>query len=368
MIFTSYRKTNIIKQNIINLNYKLLDINLIFTDFESIKKNLKYKTEYIPNHITKLNFENDDSFCFEYITESNGLILPLYYRDYIDYPTKNIILNFNKFMLDKYSGVDELKVLIEQLILNIDIPCEILIKYWLHLYTLESDFYKEMNYCLKNNIFEENYDTYIKVLYTGLLKKYILPFTESVLYRGSIIGKTELEFINNSLKNKISGLPGCICYSKGFLSFTSVIDVAYAFMVPDPKKDNKDNKEYVLYEIQKGNKIYEENASNTNVEKIAKYDEKETLFFPFSSFEINQIEEREYKNKKYYHIFLSYLGKYKEKVDKTEKIPETDFAKRIMKTEVLDKIEMQQEQNKFTFLISDYISEEKKKELYKSYL
>ena len=115
----------------------------------------------------------------------------------------------------------------------------------------------------------------------------------------------------------------------------------------------------MLYEIGEGNEIDEKNASNTNVENISKYhDIKEILFFPFSSFEINRIEERVYKNEKYYHIYLSYLGKYKEKIDKTQKT-ETEFTKWIMKTEVLDKFEMQQEPNKFTFDISDYISKEK---------
>ena len=127
-------------------------------------------------------------------------------------------------------------------------------------------------------------------------------------------------------------------------------------------RKKKENEEYVLYEIGEGNEIDEKNASNTNVENISKYySQKEILFFPFSSFEIIQIEERIYKNENFYHIYLSYLGKYKEKNDKTEKIPETEFTKCIMKIEVLDKFEMQQEPNKFTFNISDYISKEKKK-------
>jgi hypothetical protein len=50
MIFTSYRKANIIKQNILNLNYKLFDINLIFSNFESVIQNLKYKKVYEPHH------------------------------------------------------------------------------------------------------------------------------------------------------------------------------------------------------------------------------------------------------------------------------------------------------------------------------
>ena len=187
-----------------------------------------------------------------------------------------------------------------------------------------------MNYCLKNNIFGEKYDTYIKVLYTGLQNKFILPFTKGILYRGSRIKKAELEFIKNSLKKKIPDLPGCIFYSKGFFSSTNEIDVCFWYML---NREKKENEEYVLYEIEEENEIDGKNASNTNVENISKYySQKEILFFPFSSFEINRIEERIYKNEKYYHIYLSYLGKYKEKIDKTEKIPETEFTKYITKT------------------------------------
>ena len=168
-----------------------------------------------------------------------------------------------------------------------------------------------------------------------------------------------MEFINDSLKKKKHDLPACICYSRAFLSSTSDIDVSYWFML---RKKKNENEEYVLYEIEKGNEIDEKNASNTNVENIAKHqNEKETLFFPFSSFEICWVEEKTYKNEKYYHIYLSYLGKYKDKIDKTQPIPETEYTKCIMKTEILDKIEMQQEPNKFTFVISDYVSKEKKK-------
>ena len=45
------------------------------------------------------------------------------------------------------------------------------------------------------------------------------------------------------------------------------------------RKKKNVNEEYVLYEIEKGNEIDEKNASNTNVENIAKHkNEKETLF------------------------------------------------------------------------------------------
>jgi hypothetical protein len=140
IIFTSIKRTIIIKQNLAYLNYKLFDNSLIFNDFDLVSENLKYKKLYEPKHFETKNFENVEAFCFERIKESNELVLPMYYPDYIDYPTKNDILDFNKFILDKYSGTEKCKTLIEiieQLLLNIEIPCEILLKYWLHIYTLE---------------------------------------------------------------------------------------------------------------------------------------------------------------------------------------------------------------------------------------
>ena len=358
MIFTSFRKTDIIKENIFNLNSQLFDINLIFTQFDDIKKQLKNKDLYSPQNIEKKEIKSEENFFFEYINKPENLIFPIYYRDYIAYPTKNEITEFNKFLLDNYY---QLQSLIGQLLVKKEIPCEILLKYWLRAYTLNTNFYKEMNKCLIGNN-GENYETYIKALYNGLQKQFIKPFVETKLYRGTRIKKTELDHIKQSFKNKKEGLPACICYSKAFLSTSIDEKIGLLFMTLERKTNME---EYVLYEIEKGNELDIDNqiASNTYLEELSfSPDEKETLFFPFSNFEIQKIkEEKTEKNEDYYRIYLSYLGKYKAKVDKTEKIPETQFTKIIMKTEVLDKFEMQKEPNKFTFIISDYISKEKKK-------
>ena len=48
-----------------------------------------------------------------------------------------------------------------------------------------------------------------------------------------------------------------------------------------------------------------------DIEKISYFpNEKEVLFFPFSSFEIKEIKEIDMGNEKKYEIKLLYLGKY----------------------------------------------------------
>ena len=52
-------------------------------------------------------------------------------------------------------------------------------------------------------------------------------------------------------------------------------------------------------------------STHCNLEDISFYkDEKEVLFFPFSSFEIKEINENITDNRKIYEIKLLYLGKY----------------------------------------------------------
>ena len=123
-----------------------------------------------------------------------------------------------------------MKKLIDQLILEIKVPCEILVKYWLRAYTLETYFYKEMNNYLTRNA-GEDFDIYIRVLYHSLLIKAIIPSIYRNLYRGAKIKTDELNYIDNSLKNKKEGLPGCICFNKAFLSSSTNKNIASSFML-----------------------------------------------------------------------------------------------------------------------------------------
>ena len=62
---------------------------------------------------------------------------------------------------------------------------------------------------------------YVRMLYMGLIKKYLQFKIDQPLYRGRIATEEELKLIHSYLQEKNKDLPSCICYSKVFLSFTT---------------------------------------------------------------------------------------------------------------------------------------------------
>ena len=88
------------------------------------------------------------------------------------------------------------------------IPNEILSKYYVRIYTEESNFYRELNQSLregKNNEFL----SYIKVIYEGIRLK-ALPYSEvNPLYRGTHLPDKEIEkMIKFKNKGEVDDLPG----------------------------------------------------------------------------------------------------------------------------------------------------------------
>ena len=346
IVYTNGTKLDIIK--IINLKkFYFFDMNLVFDEFNQVRKQLLLENKYQPNHKQVIECDNfDNCFTFQYIKESKDLIMPLIFMELIEIPSQIEILEFNKFLLDKdYDNVNqELYELIEQLITYQKIPLSILIKYWIRAYTIESQFYKEMNFTLMKEL-NHDFEIYIKILYQGLKTKKIKSFIGGVLYRGSKINLDEIKSIRKSLKNKNKDIPGCICFSKSFLSTSLDKKIAINFI---HKNDNlKDNERKVLYIIQKKDELDEEFITNIDVQEYSKFNEKEILFLPYSCFEIVDIKEIE----EYYEINLSYIGKYKNKIDFSQPIPENKFVKNIISGNILDKIEMV----KFEFNIKKYI-------------
>ena len=104
--------------------------------------------------------------------------------------------------------------------------------------------------------------------------------------------------------------------------------------------ENK-NKELskTMFKSEKNDNIDYSLSTHSDIEELSYYEEKEVLFFPFSSFEIKEINEINYENGKIYQIKLLYLGKYlKEfKNDKTiveneNILPNSEFKKEIFKS------------------------------------
>lgn len=366
MIFTSESKMNLIKANIISLDkFSFFNINYVYCSFEEVQNRLISQDIYHFHKIENPNVyeEYNNYFSFEYINESKDLIFPLTFKEFLEMPCKTEIKIFNEYLLNRYSKFNDMKKLIQQLLLETEVPLNVLVKYWIRAYTLDTLFYKEMNFSLEKKA-GNSFDPFIRVLYQGLLKNVINNFNENTLYRGALIKIKEIEYIKTSLNKKKEGLPGCICYNKAFLSSSLDKEVAISFMT---FKNPKDNEERVLYIFKKGENIDEENATNADIQPFSFFEkEREILFFPYSTFEITEISKKKIQLKdrtiNYCEVYLNYLGKYKKKIDKSQKIPENSFTKIILSTNVLEKLDMNKDSNKkkFEFKIDKYIPEELK--------
>ena len=166
--------------------------------------------------------------------------------------------------------------------------------------------------------------------------------SNNILYRGSFLSKDEINKIKIFLNNKLESLPGAIVFSKTFLSFTKDKNIAYKFL-------NNKNKEKilskVLFILEKDNSIDYSLSTHADIEKLSFFpNEKEVLFFPFSSFEIEYIKDIILNNEKIYEIKLIYLGKYLKKlqndknlINKEIKIPNCEFKTLIIKFGLIEK-------------------------------
>jgi len=319
-------------------------INHPFYNSGGIKTNLKEIDKFILNPICKnkllINSEEDKQLLFEYIDSKDKLLLPMIYKALIEITPNDNIEEFTKLLCNKYinksSGLD---LLLNSLKSLSNIPIELLSKYYTRIYTEEkSHFYNDMNKDLRQNK-KFNYLPYIKVLYEGVRLQSLPLSSDKTLYRGSLLSNKEIETIKKYLNNKIEDLPGAIIFSRAFLSFSKDINVAKYFLNLNENKNKELSK--VLYILEKDDNLDYSLSTHADLNELSFYNEKEVLFFPFSSFEIKSINEIFDKNEKIYEIKLLYLGKYikkfkedkvfneKEKVEKV--LPNSEFKKEIIK-------------------------------------
>ena len=237
-----------------------------------------------------------------------------------------------------------------------NIPIEILSRYYSRLYTADSTFHRNINKDLGLNK-KEIYLPFIKTLYEGVKLKSLPLSNDKVLYRGSKISNVEINDIKNYMKKKIEGLPSSIVFSKSFLSFSKEKNVAEKFL----KDENKDkNLSKVLFILEKDDNCGYNLSTHGDIEKISFFpNEREVLFFPFSSFEIKSLEEKYIGKEKIYEIKLLYLGKYLKDIENDNKlinneilIPNSKFKEKLedfglIKKEILKKINIKKIYNEF---------------------
>ena len=314
---------------------------------KSIKQyinDLDYKINNIPLGYKFPPRDYRDCYTFEYILINNGykLIFPYLYTKI----TKNInlsnkeIYQTNKNILAEYGRVKQIKNLILPLLNIKNIPYEILGKFWGRIYTLECAFYRNLN----NNLMKlENkyYNQYIQLFYLGLNEFEYKG--EGKLYRGTSISEDEINKLYDFYKNKFitnnEFQSSYLIYSRAYLSFSTDINISLKFI------RDIENKKKVLFQIENNlnNKINNKicNADLYNISFIQ--NEKEILFFPFSSFIIKDIK----LVGDIYYINLLYLGIYenfiKTKMDemKEKNVPieelDSPFSEHVLKQEIIPK-------------------------------
>ena len=307
-------------------NYQNINSNSFF-NLGGIQTSFKKIKEFLFTPLNKKDIEEENQLTFEYIDCKEKLVLPLFYKTLIDLTPKDNVEKYTEYLYNKYSTNEEINNLLKS-ILNIpDIPLELLSKYYTRLYTIQSQFYYDINKELRENK-KDNYLSFIKILYEGIKLKSLPLASNNILYRGSKISNNEINLIKKYLKEKLKDLPGAIVFSKSFLSFTKDKNIANGFL--NLKNDNN-NLSKVLYIIEKDDKIDYSLSTHSDIEDISFYGyEKEVLFFPFSSFEIKDIKESIYNNEKIYEIKLLYLGKYLKEVENLDtNIPDSKFKTEI---------------------------------------
>ena len=256
------------------------------------------------------NANYDGALTFEIIENTNfeRLIFPALYGsiqmqdNVID---EEDIIEFNNLLIKRHDytkkGISELITLYSKIG---KIPLEIIAKYWIRYYSSESSFYTLMNsQFMKNNY--EDYEPFVKILYKGIEKGFLQSKNDEVLYRCQSISKKEFDQITSSIKNnkKIQ------VYSRAFLSFSLNEKKSHEFL----KKETDDliPMKFILKPKNEG-EIF---ASNADIRQYSIYNEEEVLFFPFSSFIIeDNIREEKIKDINARIIYLNYLGKYEKEI------------------------------------------------------
>ena len=206
-------------------------------------------------------------------------------------------------------GNEKICQLLKGMILFNDIPEPILSKFFARAYTLESPFYGIMN----QNLMKKNYKvylTYIKLLYKGIINKSYRPKTDCTLYRGTKLEKFEIKYLKDILKNKKNLKQVPIVYSTSFLSFSTNDKISES--LSSRRESSPENNEVIiklnpLKEIDEY-KIIKTNGSLSEISYF--HDESEVLFFPFSSFELVNISEKEGMTV----ITLNYSLRFKNKI------------------------------------------------------
>ena len=342
------------KEKFIGYNKEYLNSENIFysfggiaTSFIEIKEFLK--DDFSNSSINNLEISNEKQLIFEYLDDKNKLMLPLFYKSFLDNTSIEKINEYTNYLYNYYSNNNIINKLLGPIKSVTNIPIEILSKYYARLYTIISDFYKDINIDLRLNKIEKHLP-YIKALYEGVKLKSLPLSEDKILYRGSKISNDEINKIKEHINYKSS-----IVFSKSFLSFYKEEKIAESYLNSEIKEKNLSK---VLFILEKNDNIKSNIMTHCSMEKLSFYsEEKEVLFFPFSSFEIKDIKETEINNEKIYQIKLLYLGDGLKDIkdDMVINLSDREFKKTITDLSLIKKEEKENNEISIKKEVNNYI-------------
>ena len=188
IIFTSNKKLFLeknsnIKDIIENKFYNLGGIQTLFKDvYEELLAKKLWKKNYTIENKSLSSDIKGEQYTFEYINNKLELYLPVFYKALIKLNEKDKFDKLTHYLYNTYKENKDIQELLESIDGIPDIPIEILCKYYARLYTIQSDFYNDLNKSLREGnlllkveelLFsakENNYYsiTFIKSFYEGI--------------------------------------------------------------------------------------------------------------------------------------------------------------------------------------------------------
>ena len=347
IIFTE-NKENFKNQNEENLKDPFYDFGGIVTSFDEIKS-------FLSNNIEskKFIFDEEPQLTFEYIDREEKLALQLFYKTLIKITDINKIQKFTEELYSKYCIPDGKKIINEDLkeifdqILEIplaNVPIELLSRYYARAYTVQSDFYGDLNQDLRKNN-KDKYLPLVKLFYESIKYKTFNLSSEIELYRGTKILNDEITKIQNyiSTKSENDNFPGTVVFSRTFLSFSKKREKAEEFL---KKKNDNNNLSKALFILKENKNIDYDLATHCDIEEISVYpDEKEVLFLPFSPFEVLDVGKEQINSEETYIIHLLYLDKkYVKYIENYQELEKLEKEKLIKENEENKKKEENEEE------------------------
>ena len=212
IIFTSNKKRFLEKnENIKDLiEDSFYNLGGIQTFFDEVYYDFLTKKVWKKKFIIKNNEINSDigkQFIFEYIDCEEKLLLPSYFKGLIGLKEEDNFDELTQYLYNSYSKNNEsIKNLLEPIEGISKLPIEILCKYFARLYTIESEFYKNLNQSLREAR-PFNHDNYysvifIKAFYEGIKLGSFSLYFNNKLYRFSCVDENEFKLIKKYLKKK----------------------------------------------------------------------------------------------------------------------------------------------------------------------